>query len=400
MHMHRAALPLPDLIGEAKRRLTIPEIWEKLGLPGMPGKSCRSPFREDRAPSFSIYADGSRWKDHATGENGDALDFMAKAMNRPVSETVAAFLAWAGIAPKHPRPIGAILREEMGPVYGPILRRCMTNVRADNGGPQPPHRPPFAAPVLRNGHMAPFPSMVKRNNGTQTPPVLAPVSLPPLGNGTPEDRQALAHIRKLPSVSGIALAVSRAILGFAPVRDDGAETPAWFITDAKRANAQARRLDGLPWQGLPGTPKARTWKGACAGWPIGATDAENRPFVLLCEGGPDFLAAFTLIALHATAPDAWAVLAVTGASQKLHPEALALLRGKRIRIIPHADKAGAAAALRWDADLAAAGATVDWFDLRPFLPPDGKDLNDAMAHDDAALAPIVRIADNETEAAR
>lgn len=400
MHTHRSALPFPDLIGAAKLRLTIPSIWEKLGLPGTPGKSCRSPFREDRAPSFSIYANGTRWKDHATGENGDALDFMAKAMNRPVSETVGAFLAWAGIAPKGPRSIGTVLREEMAPVYAPIGRGISAHFAPNTGG----HRPPFPTPVLKKGPTPLSPSMVERENGphthSETAPVSAPISLPPLSNGTPEEKGALAGIRKLPSGMGVALAVERGLLGFATLWDNGVNAPAWFITDAKRVNAQARRLDGLPWQGLPGTPKARTWRGACAGWPIGATDAADRPLVLLCEGGPDLLSALTLIALHATAPEDWAALAVTGASQRLHPEALTLFRGKRVRILPHADKAGAAAALRWDAALATAGVKVDWFDLRPFLPPDGKDLNDALAHDAAALAPIVRFTGEETEAAR
>ena len=39
----------------AKERLTIPELWRLLNLPGNPGRSCRSPFREDRNPSFSVY---------------------------------------------------------------------------------------------------------------------------------------------------------------------------------------------------------------------------------------------------------------------------------------------------------------------------------------------------------
>ena len=42
-----------------------------------PGKSCLSPFRKDRHPSFSIFGDGRLWKDFATGEHGDAVDFIA-----------------------------------------------------------------------------------------------------------------------------------------------------------------------------------------------------------------------------------------------------------------------------------------------------------------------------------
>jgi hypothetical protein len=55
----------------AKEQLSIPALWQLLNLPGKPARSCRSPFREDRNPSFSIYDGGRKWKDHATGEGGE-----------------------------------------------------------------------------------------------------------------------------------------------------------------------------------------------------------------------------------------------------------------------------------------------------------------------------------------
>ena len=64
----------------AKERLAIPDLWQLLDLPGKPGQSCRSPFREDRNPSFSIYDGGHRWKDRGTGLGGNA-DFRAAACN-------------------------------------------------------------------------------------------------------------------------------------------------------------------------------------------------------------------------------------------------------------------------------------------------------------------------------
>ena len=39
----------------ALEKLTIFDVWQRLGLEGKPGKTCRSPFRNDRNPSFSIY---------------------------------------------------------------------------------------------------------------------------------------------------------------------------------------------------------------------------------------------------------------------------------------------------------------------------------------------------------
>ena len=81
---------------EAVRRLPIPILWERLGLPGRVRDHCtvRSPLRDnDRTASFSIFAKGARWRDHATGETGDSFDlFMAlKQMNakqawRPFTE--------------------------------------------------------------------------------------------------------------------------------------------------------------------------------------------------------------------------------------------------------------------------------------------------------------------------
>src|SRR5258705_6952342 len=65
-------------IEEAKTRFTITVLWRMFNLRGDPGSPCRSPFREDRSPSFSVFDDGRRWSDHATHERGDAIDFLAK----------------------------------------------------------------------------------------------------------------------------------------------------------------------------------------------------------------------------------------------------------------------------------------------------------------------------------
>jgi hypothetical protein len=73
--------------------LTIPILWERLGLPGHVSEKCcvKSPLRDDDGrPSFSIYADGRRWKDHATGQGGDSFD-----LYQAVKETDARG-AWRG----------------------------------------------------------------------------------------------------------------------------------------------------------------------------------------------------------------------------------------------------------------------------------------------------------------
>lgn len=62
-----------------KQRYRIPQAWRDLGLKGQPAKNCSSPLREDRSPSFSVFDDGRRFHDFATGDRGDVLDFIAKA---------------------------------------------------------------------------------------------------------------------------------------------------------------------------------------------------------------------------------------------------------------------------------------------------------------------------------
>jgi hypothetical protein len=67
-----------SLLQEAIERLSIPVLWQRLGLPGRVTGNCvvRSPLRDDDThPSFSIFADGRRFKDHGTGLAGDSFTF-------------------------------------------------------------------------------------------------------------------------------------------------------------------------------------------------------------------------------------------------------------------------------------------------------------------------------------
>ncbi len=79
--------------GEIAERLDIRQVWRVLSLPGVPGRCVCSPFREETNPSFSVYEDGGKWryKDHASGEHGDAVDFIRLAK----SCTAAEALTWA-----------------------------------------------------------------------------------------------------------------------------------------------------------------------------------------------------------------------------------------------------------------------------------------------------------------
>jgi hypothetical protein len=116
--------PIDSPLAQAKRRLSVLDIGGIL-FPGWRlGKSCRSPFREDRRPSFSVFEDGRKWKDFGTGAQGDAVDFLALARNMSRSDAAKALIALAGTGAGAP----------------PITRRIETKpVRKPPSAPMPPH---------------------------------------------------------------------------------------------------------------------------------------------------------------------------------------------------------------------------------------------------------------------
>jgi hypothetical protein len=87
---------------QAIEALPIPVLWVKLGLPGTVRDQCcrRSPFRDDdRHASFSIYATGTRWKDHGTGQGGDSFDFYQAFKKMDAKSAWRPFLELAGVPP-------------------------------------------------------------------------------------------------------------------------------------------------------------------------------------------------------------------------------------------------------------------------------------------------------------
>jgi DNA primase len=113
-------------IAEAKQRLTIPEIWTRLELPGTPAKSCRAPWREDRTASFSVSQDGKLWNDFATGEGGDAVAFLQKAKGLDTKEACREYLRLAGNRGESPIKLVTQNHPSKRPVYRPQLRRGTT----------------------------------------------------------------------------------------------------------------------------------------------------------------------------------------------------------------------------------------------------------------------------------
>lgn len=323
-------------LADAKARLNIHALWRHFGFDGEPKESCRSPFRDDNKPSFSVNAGGTLWHDFATGDGGDAVDFFQRASGLSQKDACLKFIELAG------------------------------------------------------GHFTPAPRAA-RPQPQPADTKLKPV-FPDFINGTAADFKQLARLRKI-SREGVEWAGERGLLWFATLKD----CPAWIVTDSARVNAQARRMDGQAWEHIGA--KAWTLPGAWAAWPLGITEAQPFRAIALCEGGPDLLAAhyFALWerASHHTKRDVQcSPVAMLGASQRIHADALPMFAGKRVRIFGHEDEAGRAAVERWARQLASVGADVDAFSFAGLRQVDGqpvKDLNDSLLMDAASFAQVERM---------
>lgn len=207
-------------------------------------------------------------------------------------------------------------------------------------------------------------------------------SLPMMRRGTAAELETLARLRNV-DVAACILADSAALLRFATWK----RKPAWIVTDDERLNGQARRLDGRTWEHLPDNPKAQTLPGSWGKWPIGAKTGAKYPAFILCEGGPDLVAGLHCIHVAGREADCFPI-AMLGASMPIHPDALEIFTGRRVRIMPHLDAPGRAAAERWAAQLATVGADVDCADFTGLRKADGspiEDLNDCTSvHPDDA----------------
>ena len=319
-------------LADAKARLNIHDLWIHFNYPGDSRKNpCHSPFREDKNESFSVNADGTLCNDFATGEAGDQVWFFQRASGLSQKDACRKFIELAG------------------------------------------------------GHFTRAPRAARRQDrAAEAKP--KPVFLD-FSEGTAADFQHLASLRHI-GREGLEWASERGLLWFGTLKD----LPTWIVTDSARVNAQARRMDGAQWEHIGA--KAWTLPGSWASWPIGITEAQPFPAISLCEGGPDFLAAHYL-ALWEQATDhtkrdvQCSPVAMLGASQRIHADALPLFAGKRVRIFGHADEAGRAAVELWARQLASVGAEVDAFNFEGFRQANGepvKDLNDSLLMDTASFA--------------
>lgn len=301
---------------DAKARLRVPALWRHFGFSHEPGKSCCCPWRDDSNASFSVSSDGRIWHDFATAEGGDAVDFLQRATGLNKAAACRKFVELAAVS---------------------MASSLATPTRLNT--PAPKAKPTF----------------------------------PPMESVRNDDMRRLSALRNI-ARGGLWLAHRRGLLRFATLR----EHRVWIVTDPERLNAQARRLDGGRWEHLDGQPKAWTLPGSWGAWSVGAKAARDFSTVALCEGGPDLLAAFHFIDCERRAADCAAV-AVLGASNPIHRDALPCFAGKRVRIFGHDDEAGRAAVDRWAREIEGVGADVDAFDFSGLTKTDGSpvtDLND------------------------
>jgi len=318
----------PSPLQIAKVRLRIPELWALREWPGKPAKSCQFPDGTDKKPSASVFREGLLLRDFRSGKTYDAPALLAEVEQLAPEAACRLFIELAGVS-----------RQDVDEAHS---------------------MPPQAR---------------QRSGNAETPEQREKPRLPPLERGSDADFAALSILRAV-SVEAVRLASARGLLWFAHSTQENCR--AWIVTDRERRNAIARRLDGLPWQRLPSKPKARTLRGARASWPIGLPEAGDFPGIALCEGAPDFLAAFHFALLQGMA-ERLAPVCMAGAGLRIPPECLPAFAEKRVRIFVHDDKAGRDAFDAWAQQIESAGGIVDGFDVSGLLRDDGapvKDLND------------------------
>lgn len=312
-------------VDQIKQRYSIRDVGRMVGieLPERDSVKFRSPWREDRNPSCTVYRE--RLHDHSSGEKWDAIDVYAEAKNLSIAEAL----------------------KELG------------------GGSVPYSEPPTKR-AHRPDHDADREAQQVRKRD----------AWPDFDTPTDAEISRISELRGL-SFEGVAIARERSLLFAA----DSPEGRCWMVSDIRRRNAQARRLDGQQWERIGA--KAWTMPGSEASLPIGINESRGHEVIALCEGGPDMLAALHL-AWCAGVEEQVAPVAMIGANLAIPDSQLPKFAGRRVRIFPHNDDSGKRAAIRWADQLRSVGAVVDFFEFNGWSQANGQpvgDLNDFVAID-------------------
>ena len=331
-------------ISAAKTAVSIADAWARLGLPDPPpegNRLVRSPIREEKTPSFSIFQDGRRWKDHAGDAGGDLIDFVELITGTDRPAAIQTVLQWAG---------------DVAPLSG-------------HGSASPPPPPQLIpSPGKKEATFnADRHARLQAKRRTMWPTFNYP---------SQADIQRIADIRKLDTSAVEAIALAGLL--WTARDEDGHDV--FVLTE--NTFAQYRRLDGEPFHG-----KYKVWnpKGSETGF-IGRCLLGSDPqAVLLTEGVVGLLESTALIGI-AENGWAWTTLVATSSGSRFAtaPDLLAALAGRVVCVVPDEGINGAKAAASWRADLRAAGASVDLFHL-----PDGhRDLG-TIAQNPADYAELI-----------
>ena len=316
------------LIDEAKASIHIRAAWARLGLPGDPGKSpMHSPFRQDEHPSFGISPCGRFFRDFATEEIGDVVDFIQRAKKCSIHEAISTLLKMAGLEESAVSERWSLSAPSTSSAAQKITQKSAQ--RAEKPRPRFPVFHQICEDALRQ---------------------LAAL------RGLNED--AIRHADEI------------GILKVCEFKG----APAWVVTDEFALNAQVRRLDGNPWVHNGSTIKCLSLPGSWANWPVGLSTASGCSTIALVEGGPDMLAAAHFIATEYRKGEVRPV-GMLGAATSIHDLALPYFKGKVVHIFQHSDPAGYSAASRWQKELEGYAAHVDIRDVSQ-INPECKDLND------------------------
>jgi hypothetical protein len=181
----------------------------------------------------------------------------------------------------------------------------------------------------------------------------------------------------------------------------------WILFDQSGLCAEGRRLNRQPYPALAmdgktrlSERKAHTLRGSRKDWPVGILPAmeyrQNAEAFVLVEGGPDYLAALHFALQQGrTGVLPVAMLGRGQGLRGLHPESLEHFRGRRVRIVPHADPDGGSqlSAIRWAKQLRAKGAEVDFFYLKGFHTTSGKPIKDLNDCCEIAASQAAELAD-------
>jgi hypothetical protein len=280
----------------------IPDAWRDLGLEGDPRANCKSPWRDEKEPSFSIYDDGRKFKDHGADQQGDVFEFVKLTLDTGFKEAAR----W--------------VEERNG-----IMRRERSRMPKE---------------------------------ATSKPKLIEWPG--DLVEGTAATWEGFAGFRGL-SFPAVHAAVHAGILRF--VKADGHKC--FAITDEARKAGEIRRIDGKDFKkgkvfGLSGVDKS--W---LVGSSLLPETRKTTP-VFISEGATDFLAAWNAYSRYRRAGGerSWLPLALLGASGKrLHPDLHEQIAGRAVRLAPDGDDAGRKMADHWGTMLSAIGCPVEILEM-------------------------------------